>query len=332
MQTIFKTQRNLLWLVCLLLGASCNVSAQGMPSRTTSIRPGARPRVPPSRARAVTFADSIAQEDADIKEWSGLASFRAPEYEVGRYQLIIQPGENSSALYVMDTATGTILEQDAAFKSGWRVVVPALSPEVFEDALAERDRNMKAAREVYDKMRAEQNAITTLFTTGTLKEQVETADTIMVLQCVETQSYIVYPAEEQRTDIELRVAEILKDNPVPWRGSWRSVRSPLAAADLPKTRRAPSPPPQLVSPKLGKEHPASYYINEDVIRKLAENNEKFVYFSVYSEIFEANFEFIFVKDPLELSESDYYVFVPLTHDVEEFVKDIKAILANKEEP
>ncbi len=256
--------------------------------------------------------------------------------EIGRYQFAIEARENSSAnFYVMDTSTGMIL-----IKSGsqWDMFTAPLSDLVFEDALAKHEREQKAAAERREKINAERRAVDKLFREGTLEEQVEAAESILVFRVltppttsiVMTPSYLSSRQGDYLTGT-LRMVEELKGPPVSKVVQIQSARGQSVIH------------PPINYPQLGATLPVTFSSSSKdgkFDRKL-EEGDTFVYFVVPSESQETYFDFLFASKQQEFPERTFLqslarkinstcTALSSTREPSELIEDIKAIHERKE--
>ncbi len=228
------------------------------------------------------------------------ASCRAPE--IGRYQLAIAESANEArTLYIMDTATGNLFQRLRGEREmEWCPVFPLSSTSAFESAITESARRTKAAEERQAKIDAERSAFIAKFREWTLAEQVKAAESILVLQ---------YPPSEQRTVIL---------------ASRGGIATPTKVIEVLKGSEYP---------EVGYTHVSASSALRSFYRKNMDDGEPIIYFAVSDGQLEPHSEFLFAREQFGLPEQvDSFTVLPLTRDPAEFIKDIKAILANKEEP
>jgi hypothetical protein len=257
------------------------------------------------------------------------AASRASAEEAGRYQFAIDRIENSSPdIYVMDTATGTILRKDG---TNWRLVVPALSPSMFANAVAEYERGKKTWKEFEEKYWSDANVVSTSFHGKTLKEQIHAAEAIFVLQCVEKVPVPprMRPGAPQpvptHKEKEFKVVEVLKGPNVS-----KVKKMVLSQSGNDPTWRTLLQPVKY--PQAGEkfESPLTIFHVPDAIKQM-DANKTLVCFTVCSEQTLSHYPFFFTNEQLELSEDISRWVVPTAREPSELIEDIKAIVAKEGE-
>ncbi len=279
-----------------------------------------------------------AEVDAPILPSSPIA---APE--IGRYQFeIIQRDNANTQLYIMDTATGTILRNTGNWDATWELLMPALSPVLFEDAIAKHSRDLATMNLRKEKFPMERQHMWGLFHDGTLEQQVNAAESILVLKCVaRTQatpsrtvsplpigsSRVVSPSRVATVPVkkDLQVTAVLKGSDVS--SVQQETRSKSGGDFWWKLKVAPYQYPQvdeILKDRIINGHTAFEFIDS------MDEGEIVVLFTVSSAETCHHYEFYFVSDRVDVPEQlkEYDIF--LTREPSELIADIKAILERKE--
>ena len=279
-----------------------------------------------------------------------LVPCRAQEAQAGRYQLSVAVDDGATVLYLMDSLTGDIFKKSMRGEDEWRYFSAIPPSAVLDEVKAEHERKTAAEKERAAKrteeIKAEREAISTLFRTGTLEEQVRAAKVIRVI----------------RYGDDLEIAEVLKkadaakppvtaveekdfDTSTP-RGARAAreaqkreedrvrVAEQMArmeqAAEMAASQVRESPRPMLRPPSriIGNTFSGHTW---DVLSDIPmEKGEVFVSFLVKDTFFEV----IFASERLKLPEPEFkgnsVLVLPSKREPSELVKEIKAILAKEE--
>ena len=246
-----------------------------------------------------------------------------PNPPVGTYQLMLDSKENGvTTLYVLDTATGEIYKKtvDADSWSSEQPIPSLAERRERRKALsatreADRERSIIAEKKKQEK----RDAFTKWFRDKTLEEQVKAAETIYVFKCVVVENSHTLVKGQVEPAKAFQMVEYLKSS------SNRIMESHL--------------PPPFYPPVGGFVDMTSSFNAQN-----RSEGEMLVRFAVRGEPQKPRLDFTFAKETEERSyetesspsfhssqQSVYTIVLPVPREPEEFIADIKAILAKEKE-
>ena len=248
--------------------------------------------------------------------------------EIGRFQFAVDSTESGTSLYVMDTVTGQMICRSMhEGHNTWYPVLPTPSLAVFQDVMTKHENDVKITQERKSEIERERKIVAEKFCAGTLVEQIEMAESILVFQCVKRPAHTSYARV---------VSAATSVTPVPSSGP---------------TGNSFGFPEILKGPRISQVRSKTFYttgagtiawvirdlnysndgiVNSRLYNSLQKVNinegELLVLFTVSNEQLETHFEFLFAREQLETSE---FTTLPFTNEPEDFIAEIKAVLAEE---